>query len=918
MRTTAILSVMLLSIMTVGLAIADVKVTLPDTSAFCGDTIRVPIRVSDVTGLEIYSYQCKIRFDSTVIRALGTDSAGTLTQSWGKTWVNLNFANEVMLGNYGINALEKAGVLVYLHLRIVGRVDKMTALQFVEFEFNSGNPIAATKNGSIKVIHPPVAVQFKSNVEMAMQITIDGRTKKTPFDTSWSYGSSHTIGTISPQNKTPQNRFAFKSWSDGGAMTHSVLVKSDTTFVLNMTEEFLLTIQSPHGAAKGGGWYGKGAVATFSVDSLVQQGDSIRFVFKRWQGMGASSYTGPQCQKTIIMNSPVTETAEWGQQYFLKLKSLYGKPQGQGWYDQGTTVTFEIDSVVTPVEGTRRVFDSWSGSGQGSYSGSMRKVAVTMLAPIQEQAIWRTEHYLWLKTVPAGIADFKKAGWYAQGDTAITDTARNLIATEDYIYKFKSWSLGGVAISNNPLRVVMDTSHVAKAVYKIDSVAVTINSNITDALSVYVDGARHLTPYTRFWLYHSEHTIGIDSLQFSADSTIRLLFQSWSDLGPRIHKVKADSSLSITAKLASQFRLSMKTYPVGLLDNLVSAYYDPGDTVRLPQVPERIIVAADTLQFKGWLVDRRYRADRGILLLMNQAHEAIALYREALSISGQVADRQGHTIPQCQLLLSGDFQDTLRLATGSDFVFRHLLPGNYRITPVKDGCQFIPVFRQFPSLQQSKSGQNFTAIDRVKPEITLIHPNGNEKLQAGQLDSVVWKASDNIGIDSILVELSADNGATWQLLLKLQPQNSPRIMWTVPQVASDQCQVRVLAMDYDGNQAEDVSDGVFSIVAATRVAEETAIRMPDKFEVFPNYPNPFNGVTAIRFQIPSASVVTVKILNAKGQEVTTVFNQSLEAGEHQIYWDGSDQQGIAVSSGVYFYQVEMDQAVITRKLLYIR
>ncbi len=918
MRTTALFSIVLLSIMAAGSAMSDVNVVLPDTTAFSGDTIRVPIRVSDVTGLEIYSYQCKIRFDSTVVKALAADSAGTLTQGWGKTWVNLNVAGEMLLGNYSISPLEKAGVLVYLRLLIVGPPDKTTRLKFEEFEFNSGEPNDVTKDGSLTVIHRPVTVHFRTNVETAVQITVDGRIKNTPYDTSWTYGSSHTIGSISPQLKTADDRYVFKSWSDGGAMTHTVTVKSDTTFTLTMNEEFLLTLQSAHGTVRGNGWYAKGTAATFSVDSLVQQGDSIRFVFKKWQGIGGGSYTGPQCKKTIIMNGPVTETAEWGQQYFLKLQSPYGKPQGQGWYDQGVSVTIDIDSLITVVDGTRRMFVGWIGQGQGSYSGSRRMATVTMLAPIREQATWRTEHYLWLKTVPAGIADFKNSGWYSRGDTAVTDTARTFIAIEEYIYKFKSWSLAGAAVPGNPIRVVMDTSHIAKAVYKIDSVSVSLLTDVDERPSIYVDGSRYSTPYTRFWYYRSEHMIGIDSLQFSADSTVRFMFRSWSDLGKRVHQVKADSSLKITAHLEKQFRLAIKTYPAGLINFSESGYYTPGDTVRLPQVPERLIVANDTLRFKGWLLNRRYLPGNRLSVVMNHAQEAVALYRDALSISGQVVDRQGHAIPQCQLLLSGDCRDTLQLATESHYAFPYLLPGNYRITPMKDGCQFIPVFRQFPVLQESKSGQNFTAIDRVAPAINLLYPNGGERLQAGLADSIVWQASDNVGIDSLWIELSSNNGASWLLLLKLQPQSHHSITWMVPETASEHCLLRVLVKDYDGNQTEDVSDGIFAITPATGCAEGPTTARPSQFEAFPNYPNPFNSMTAIRFQIPTASQVTVKVMNAMGQEVVTLINEKLQAGQHQISWNGRDWQGMVVSSGVYFLLVEMGNREITRKLLYLR
>ena len=70
-----------------------------------------------------------------------------------------------------------------------------------------------------------------------------------------------------------------------------------------------------------------------------------------------------------------------------------------------------------------------------------------------------------------------------------------------------------------------------------------------------------------------------------------------------------------------------------------------------------------------------------------------------------------------------------------------------------------------------------------------------------------------------------------------------------------------------------------------------------------NYPNPFNPSTTIKYSLPKAGHLKLSIFNVRGQLVKTLLDGVRPAGEDQtIVWDGSDNQGSSVSSGVYFYE----------------
>jgi hypothetical protein len=85
-----------------------------------------------------------------------------------------------------------------------------------------------------------------------------------------------------------------------------------------------------------------------------------------------------------------------------------------------------------------------------------------------------------------------------------------------------------------------------------------------------------------------------------------------------------------------------------------------------------------------------------------------------------------------------------------------------------------------------------------------------------------------------------------------------------------------------------------------------------------NYPNPFNPETTIQLSIPTTSEVNLSVYNLKGQLVKTLANGQLAAGNHSYTWDGKDQNGVNVSSGIYFYKVESDTQTINKRMILLK
>jgi hypothetical protein len=104
----------------------------------------------------------------------------------------------------------------------------------------------------------------------------------------------------------------------------------------------------------------------------------------------------------------------------------------------------------------------------------------------------------------------------------------------------------------------------------------------------------------------------------------------------------------------------------------------------------------------------------------------------------------------------------------------------------------------------------------------------------------------------------------------------------------------------------------------TGISQPLPVDMPRQFVLHQNYPNPFNPSTNIRFSMPNAAKVILSVYNLLGKKVAELVNENLQAGIHTVTWNGNNQNGKQVSSGLYFYLLETEQGKLQKKMLYLR
>ncbi len=119
-------------------------------------------------------------------------------------------------------------------------------------------------------------------------------------------------------------------------------------------------------------------------------------------------------------------------------------------------------------------------------------------------------------------------------------------------------------------------------------------------------------------------------------------------------------------------------------------------------------------------------------------------------------------------------------------------------------------------------------------------------------------------------------------------------------------------IEVDGDRTWNITLG-----EATSVAEAPGA-VPHRFALEQNYPNPFNAETVIEFSVEKDVLAELTLYDLLGQRVRILFSDWLTAGPHAVRWDGRDEAGKGVATGVYLYRLEAAEKVAARKLLFLR
>jgi len=112
--------------------------------------------------------------------------------------------------------------------------------------------------------------------------------------------------------------------------------------------------------------------------------------------------------------------------------------------------------------------------------------------------------------------------------------------------------------------------------------------------------------------------------------------------------------------------------------------------------------------------------------------------------------------------------------------------------------------------------------------------------------------------------------------------------------------------------------GFIDIKTATDIKDENGIEVPTEYSLLQNSPNPFNPSTKIQFELPKAGFARLSVYNVLGQTVRTLYEEKLLAGKHTVIFDGKDDNGSEIASGIYFYRLEAGDFTQSKKMILLK
>ncbi|UCE17116.1 MAG: T9SS type A sorting domain-containing protein [Gemmatimonadota bacterium] len=166
----------------------------------------------------------------------------------------------------------------------------------------------------------------------------------------------------------------------------------------------------------------------------------------------------------------------------------------------------------------------------------------------------------------------------------------------------------------------------------------------------------------------------------------------------------------------------------------------------------------------------------------------------------------------------------------------------------------------------------------------------------------------NITDDKILILLYDVTGKT------ISPGNDPVL--TLPFSIAQNAEGRSELVFREVILADEGANAVPAEVKSTPITFEKAL--PTEYGLVQNYPNPFNPETVIAYQLPEESHVTLTVYNVLGQEIRRLTDERQSGGFYQIVWDGKNEFGKDVSTGVYFYRLQAGGFKSVKKMMMLK
>jgi uncharacterized repeat protein (TIGR02543 family) len=563
-----------------------------------------------------------------------------------------------------------------------------------------------------------------------------------------------------------------------------------------------------------------GSTHSYTWYGVIQAGTGKQYVWAYCSGL-ASARSG-----SITVSGSGTITAYYDTFYYLTMQA--NPPNGgtvspgSGWYKAGT----QVQISATPSSGY--IFQSWTGSGSGSYTGTSNPATIIMNGPITEIANFPPLYSVTFKTNPTsgGVSITFSGTTYTNGQTAsyssgdYTATANAPSGYAFHHWEYSGSSGSGVYVPNinvNPTTVQVRGDGWLKAVFSAQIVFYTNPSNIGSIQydsSTYTNGQIRWEPNLPPDYTNQVHII--------ANVPPGYTFSGWTTTGGlSVNNPSSSDTLltvngpgTLTANFQQSYYLGVKLNSATLNGQTLSTTNPELRVAPSSKITGTVTFTVENVQPGSWITP---------VIWVTSWERGTVADGKVRVVANDIRTTQQFTINIDVTAPSSPGTYYIGFFAGwmynPDEVASNDHPPNYG-----DGDDVWDMPQQAWE-EVLKNGQATTgpykmpgrAIrivvqDTIPPMVRVIAPNGGEVLFAGNVFRIKWEASDNIGVSKIHIWLFQGN--TQVMVIASDLQNTGYYDWTIPNMTGTNYKIRIAAVDAAGNSAYDDSDGTFEIKVA--------------------------------------------------------------------------------------------------------
>ena len=695
-------------------------------------------------------------------------------------------------------------------------------------------------------------------------------------------GGTYDAGTVAILTAPTIEGYRFVGWS-GDASGTANLITINMNNDKNVTAQFakitytLVTSVDPQGIGivePSGGTYDTGTVVILTASTI----EGYRFV--GWSG-DASGTANPI---TINMDSNKNVTAQFTKITYTLVTSV--DPQGNGIVEPSGG-TYDIGTVVTltapTIEGYR--FVGWSGDA----SGTANPITINM---DNDKNV--TAQFAKITYTLAIIANPSEGGSVSPGGgTYDAGTSVTLTATPGVGYRFVGWS-GDASGTTNPITINMDndknvTAQFAKITYTLIT---SVDPQGNGTVSLNPSGGTYDTG---------------TSVTLTASTIEGYRFVEWSgDASGTTNPITV--TMNGNKRVTAQFTMLLK----------VIQLIPDSENLDVPITTEKIQIKfskpIDVNSIEGVkVIGENNRVVEGKPSL-DESDKSIIFF----TLNEPFKDEETVTVIVTKAIkdidgnnLETEFQD--KFTTGIS-----VWPGDTNNDGAVNALDILPLGQYFTGNKQSSSKASWEGKPewQIQPTVpwkpdkmaTYADTNGDGKVNDDDLERIKtnWNYLHSV---NGLAPISSKNKGSSQMISKSGTQSNLELL-NIYEAMYDVLE----SAPFDTEGVQLLKNSLKKLM--TNIKHQL---IPYESKLLQNYPNPFNPETWIPFYLKDTGPVTIKIYNSSGQLVRNLELGNRDAGFYlssskAAYWDGKDESGEKVSSGVYFYTIKTGSFTSIKKM----